>query len=782
MNDLIERELTQGVVPIGTPKAYKYDAALVEAAKAAVQQGMTAIGTQTAASVEEVAEQGGTSKNEIKTLGNTILDQIKDGYGYPFTAATAADMTDTSKIYVYTGSEAGYTNGDWYYYDGNGFVSGGAFNSAALETDKTLSVSNKAADAAVTGFNNLPFSKADTSLWQSGYISTIGEDSSSSTRIRTKGYLGKNVIGIRSIGSGYVYGIFAYQQNDTFVGIWNGSTFVGSNQWRSEENVYFNALSPSYKYRLVVKNEEGTSISVSEASNVSLMFATDKSFTVEGAAADAKYLGDTLDVSVLTNKGNIGSNIDINTLKTPGMYAVSTAAIAETLSNWPFEDTPGSLLVFDGTNPIYSYGKIQIAIYTDSMKFRRFYDNGWGTWYELANVSAFDNAVIGRSYIVADTDVDTILTAGMYSVPNDARAETVSNLPYKIAGTLLVFQPATNITHSQVQMFITRRNEFYFRSRRNSTWSVWERLGNRFDELSKNPYANIVWSSVMDVTSFTHGHVNTQNVFNRAKAKYDHLAISNYHPAVPIYPLSDSFTDTDGVLASPNAEHTYFTGSDRHLHICGVGSFLTSDNDRDYEGTYVDAIKDIHKMLQYPNGGGATLNHPKWSDLSVSTIISVVDAGVFAIEVYNSTTEEATRWSDNLWDAVLSTGRQVFGVATPDWAISGDAQETRGWGYNHMLVRKATEQEILLAYRMGRFYGTVYNDDLKLSYFGISNGTATFTATKSGNIKFVTATRTVTVLGTATADFETQSGDVYVRAEIESDGNKLFTNAIMLDE
>ena len=46
-NNLIDREITQGIIPIGTPKAYKYDAALVEAAKATVQQGMTGIAEKT---------------------------------------------------------------------------------------------------------------------------------------------------------------------------------------------------------------------------------------------------------------------------------------------------------------------------------------------------------------------------------------------------------------------------------------------------------------------------------------------------------------------------------------------------------------------------------------------------------------------------------------------------------------------------------------------------------------------------------------------------------------
>ena len=81
----------------------------------------------------------------------TILTAIQNSYGHPFVAVTVADMTDTSKVYVYTGTEAGYTAGNWYYYDGANWVSGGTYNSTAFTTDTSLSVSGMAADAKVTG-------------------------------------------------------------------------------------------------------------------------------------------------------------------------------------------------------------------------------------------------------------------------------------------------------------------------------------------------------------------------------------------------------------------------------------------------------------------------------------------------------------------------------------------------------------------------------------------------------------------------------------------------------
>lgn len=79
------------------------------------------------------------------------VDALKSAVGSPLVASTHSAMTDTNKVYVYTGSESGYTAGNWYYYNGTAWVSGGVYNSVALSTDKTLTVAEKAADARMTG-------------------------------------------------------------------------------------------------------------------------------------------------------------------------------------------------------------------------------------------------------------------------------------------------------------------------------------------------------------------------------------------------------------------------------------------------------------------------------------------------------------------------------------------------------------------------------------------------------------------------------------------------------
>ncbi len=80
-------------------------------------------------------------------------EAAKDGafYGSPLVASTVAEMTDKTRVYVYTGSESGYTSGNWYYWSGSAWTSGGVYNATAVSTDTTLSIAGKAADAKATG-------------------------------------------------------------------------------------------------------------------------------------------------------------------------------------------------------------------------------------------------------------------------------------------------------------------------------------------------------------------------------------------------------------------------------------------------------------------------------------------------------------------------------------------------------------------------------------------------------------------------------------------------------
>lgn len=65
-----------------------------------------------------------TARNNIEALQAAV--------GSPLVANTAASMIDTTKIYVYTGSETGYETGHWYYYNGSAWTDGGLYQSRGI--------------------------------------------------------------------------------------------------------------------------------------------------------------------------------------------------------------------------------------------------------------------------------------------------------------------------------------------------------------------------------------------------------------------------------------------------------------------------------------------------------------------------------------------------------------------------------------------------------------------------------------------------------------------------
>lgn len=115
------------------------------------------------------------NKDNITKVSQEVTS-LKASVGSPLVASTFSAMTDTNKIYVYTGSESGYTNGNWYYYDGAKWTSGGIYNAIAFATDKTLSMAGKAADSKVCGEQISDIKEAIQILGIDGQIKVEGND------------------------------------------------------------------------------------------------------------------------------------------------------------------------------------------------------------------------------------------------------------------------------------------------------------------------------------------------------------------------------------------------------------------------------------------------------------------------------------------------------------------------------------------------------------------------------------------------------------------------------
>lgn len=138
--------------------------------------------------------------SNIKINGTTysVKDSVaRNAMGGPNVAATKAAMTDKAKVYVYTGSESGMTKGNWYYWNGSAWTSGGVYQSTGFSTDTTLTVSGMAADAKVTGDNFVDLENAINGIFtfsnisnrlEIGSFTTQGLNASATNRLRSREY------------------------------------------------------------------------------------------------------------------------------------------------------------------------------------------------------------------------------------------------------------------------------------------------------------------------------------------------------------------------------------------------------------------------------------------------------------------------------------------------------------------------------------------------------------------------------------------------------------------
>ena len=143
-------------------------------------------------SLDKLTEKTFTINSQQKTIVSALSDadndidelqadmaKLKASVGAPLVAETVSDMTDTDKVYVYVGSETGYTAGNWYYYDGSDWVSGGVYNSTAVETDKTLSAPDVPADAGAVGAALQGITVTITDQYGDGHlVITFGDEGS----------------------------------------------------------------------------------------------------------------------------------------------------------------------------------------------------------------------------------------------------------------------------------------------------------------------------------------------------------------------------------------------------------------------------------------------------------------------------------------------------------------------------------------------------------------------------------------------------------------------------
>ena len=130
MSNIIEREITQGFVPIGTPKAYQYDASLVESAKATVEQGLITIAQASQTVAEEIGTYTQQKEAELDSYTITKKNEIDES-----AQTTLQNYVDQASASAETARE----------------LAEGVASLTEIGVDTTLTITGAGADAKVTG-------------------------------------------------------------------------------------------------------------------------------------------------------------------------------------------------------------------------------------------------------------------------------------------------------------------------------------------------------------------------------------------------------------------------------------------------------------------------------------------------------------------------------------------------------------------------------------------------------------------------------------------------------
>ena len=83
--------------------------------------------SETATNAQKIAQ----LQTDVAVI-NTQVGALANGSPTP--VETVAEMTDESAVYLYTGSETGYTAGNWYFWNGTAWTSGGTYGGAVTST------------------------------------------------------------------------------------------------------------------------------------------------------------------------------------------------------------------------------------------------------------------------------------------------------------------------------------------------------------------------------------------------------------------------------------------------------------------------------------------------------------------------------------------------------------------------------------------------------------------------------------------------------------------------
>ncbi len=186
-------------------------------------------------------------------------------------------------------------------------------------------------------------------------------------------------------------------------------------------------------------------------------------------------------------------------------------------------------------------------------------------------------------------------------------------------------------------------------------------------------------------------------------AGYDFLALTDHD----FLTLPERHADLAGPMLLLHGEEV--TAGDVHVNGLGIRSTIMPVVEESVAQTLQANVEAVRA-----DGGVPSVNHPnfRWQ-VGVADLVALEGCRLF--EVFNAGPETNNGGSlsrpshDQMWDAVLSSGRQLYGIAVDDahfFKVFGRPYSNPGQGWVHIRAERLDETALLRALEDGHFYAS----------------------------------------------------------------------------
>ena len=532
---------------------------------------------------ENAAEYAERAENAAETAAEDAVDAVMPtlrnefdevyapitAVGSPLVATLASQMTDTSKVYVYAGSETGMTNGDWYYYNGTDWVSGGVYNAVAIVTDPTLTQSGVPADAKATGdeltdlksaIDDIEVANLLYPVWEQGYIKeddgTVGADTKACVTPLIQGHGYKITV---TVNENYRTKAALYDSQENYIAMIYTSAYGNKEFWVADGNYVRIQIASDSK--LLPRNVRPL-IAINEIEYV------DNILTKSGKAADAKAVLDRIHGIVndgyndfTVTKGlyqrqdgvyydrydEYAATEQLSVFSEKTIYAKIGTDYNFTIRVWDENDNYVPSMATDFVK--------ELSVFVPAgHKIAFVFINNSTTALNSADYAAIKASfeirtpiVFSDNVVASGSDFDDLLTTGTYRIPSTT-AGTHDNSPTADYGRLIVFGSTDN--YSVVQIYTSYKNNVYSRfltNRDNNTWTAW---------------ATIYSDSAIDISAYIHDgdvlrmNANPESIpVNENHSGYNDFISSTWETLLPDnYSEGDAYNENTTKIINTHVE------------------------------------------------------------------------------------------------------------------------------------------------------------------------------------------------------------------------------------